>query len=349
MENLTEAEIQLLIALVELEEPIETVNNNFYEFYPKSLEAAGTYFRKFREDWTEAYETLTQKGLIALIDDRHTLTEPGKERARQLRLKHPPIWYWYREYYLKTAKSKAHARYCERLFGRNMCQHGFADMAQVEKLLEVLRLSPDDRVLDLGCGNGMIAEYLSDQTGARFTGIDYIPEAIVQARERTRDKADRLTFLEMDLDDFDFPADSFDAAISIDTLYFVQSKEEIIARLRKIVRPGGRLASFFLGFAREPNSREHMKPAGTSLAKILRNQNLRFTAHDFTLANYEHLRRKHRIVVELEDAFVAEGNGFLYENLLQESEASAKSFDPDTWPSSRFLYHASIEEEKTIS
>jgi len=35
VENLAEAEIQLLIALIELEEPVETPNNNFYEFYPK--------------------------------------------------------------------------------------------------------------------------------------------------------------------------------------------------------------------------------------------------------------------------------------------------------------------------
>lgn len=39
MENLAKAEIQLLIALIEREEPIETPNNNFYEFSPKSLEA----------------------------------------------------------------------------------------------------------------------------------------------------------------------------------------------------------------------------------------------------------------------------------------------------------------------
>ena len=92
MENLTEAEIQLLIALIELEEPVETSNNNFYEFFPKSLEAAATYFREFREDWSRAYGTLSRKGLIASADDSQSLTESGKECARPLRQKRPPTF-----------------------------------------------------------------------------------------------------------------------------------------------------------------------------------------------------------------------------------------------------------------
>ncbi len=44
MHTYTEPEIQLLIALIELSNPIETPNNNFYHFYPHSLEEAAAYF-----------------------------------------------------------------------------------------------------------------------------------------------------------------------------------------------------------------------------------------------------------------------------------------------------------------
>ena len=36
-----------------------------------------------------------------------------------------------------------------------------------------------------GCGDGRIAEYLSDRTGAHMTGLDDISEVIRLARERT--------------------------------------------------------------------------------------------------------------------------------------------------------------------
>jgi hypothetical protein len=46
---------------------------------------------------------------------------------------------WYTRYYVATRDSAAHAALCERVYGRNFAQHGFADMAQLDKLLEVCR------------------------------------------------------------------------------------------------------------------------------------------------------------------------------------------------------------------
>ncbi len=43
-----------------------------------------------------------------------------------------------------------------------MEQHGFAETAQVDHLIQVTGIRPTDRVLDLGCGSGMISEYISD-------------------------------------------------------------------------------------------------------------------------------------------------------------------------------------------
>jgi len=37
----------------------------------------------------------------------------------------------------------------------------------------VLQLDASHHGLDLGCGNGLIAEYVSDRTGAHITGLDY--------------------------------------------------------------------------------------------------------------------------------------------------------------------------------
>jgi len=331
VESFTEAEIQVLISLIELAEPKETPNNNFYTFYPKTLEQAATYFRKFREDWSDAFRILHEQGLVQKTGDGHVLTEAGKVHARQIRGKRPPIWYWYREYYLETTKSKAHARYCERVFGRDLCQHGFADMAQLDKLLEVTDLRDTDRVLDLGCGSGLISEHLSDRTGARVTGIDYVPEGITLARERTRDRRDRLDFIEMDIDALDFSPGTFDAVVSIDTLYFPASLQKTVGKLKEILRHRGQMAIFY--------GSERLLPQNTNLGRALTDNDLSFTAYDFTRENYEHLRRKRKVVEELKDGFAAEGNQFLYENLYAESELGEKPFDPATFPAVRYLYH----------
>jgi cyclopropane fatty-acyl-phospholipid synthase-like methyltransferase len=147
---------------------------------------------------------------------------------------------FYEQFYRATATSAAHAVLCERAYGRNFAQHGFADIEQMDALIRVAGLMPGSRVLELGCGNGSIAEYISDATGARVTGIDYAPTAIAQARERTLEKADRLSFLTCEMSALPFPPASFDAVIAIDTLYFADL-DVMLARLRELLAPAGQI------------------------------------------------------------------------------------------------------------
>ncbi len=58
---LSEAESQVLIVLIELADPIETANNNFYQFYPKSIEEAAAYFRGLRLDWSKLMESCAMR------------------------------------------------------------------------------------------------------------------------------------------------------------------------------------------------------------------------------------------------------------------------------------------------
>ena len=150
---------------------------------------------------------------------------------------------FYERFYAAMNRSRAHAAFCERVFGLNLCQHGFADMAQIDALIRATRLGPGMRALDLGCGNGMIAEYLSDCTGAHVTGLDYIPAAIDQARQRTVAKAGRLAFTVGDINALALPTAAFDVILSIDTLYFADDLALTVGQLQRALRPGGRMAA----------------------------------------------------------------------------------------------------------
>ena len=83
----------------------------------------------------------------------------------------PPMYEWYTQYYAAVASSRANALYCERLAGRNLCQHDFTEMSHLDRIIEVTGMSGGQRVLDMGCGNGFIAEYLSDTSGANVTRV----------------------------------------------------------------------------------------------------------------------------------------------------------------------------------
>ncbi len=195
---------------------------------------------------------------------------------------------FYDAFYAATGHSQAHHLFCEKVFGMDLCQHGFADLDQLDQLVKVTGLGPGMHALDLGCGNGLIAEYLSDKTGAHLTGLDYIPQAIEQARQRTAVKADRLAFMVGDINQLELSPASFDVIISIDSIYFSEDYGKTIADLKKALRPDGQMA-FLYSIGREPwvpveqFSSETIQPDQTPLAKALQANDLAYLTWDLTL------------------------------------------------------------------
>jgi len=117
---------------------------------------------------------------------------------------------FYNEYYSQISKSKAHAVFCEKVYGRNFCQEGMLTRLQLEKLIEVVKDCPCKNIFELGCGNGMLAEYISDVTGADITGVDFSEEAINQANERTFRKKEKTRFVQCNIEDIDSINGNFD-------------------------------------------------------------------------------------------------------------------------------------------
>lgn len=333
---LTEAEIQVLIAVIELDEPKETPNNNFYQFYPASLEQAAMYFRKYREDWTEAYRTLAAREMIYMDGADAQLTQAGRAIAIQWRDERPPIWYWYKEFYADAPVSPAYRKFCETLYGRHLCQQGFSDMRQINTLVAAANLSPSHCVLDLGCGNGMLAEYLSDRTGASVHGIDYIPEAIQQAQERTVSKRHRLTFQLENMDSLNGKPQSFDTVVSMDSLYMPRDLNLTLLRIRDLMVSSGQLFVFHSHFS----SAEVSSAEPIPFAEALSQAGFGFDVTDFSRDTYELMQRKRLLAEEMRERFAAEGRSYLYDHLYMESVDPLTPYNPNTVGHRRYLYHA---------
>jgi demethylmenaquinone methyltransferase / 2-methoxy-6-polyprenyl-1,4-benzoquinol methylase len=96
---------------------------------------------------------------------------------------------------------------------------------------------PGDDVLDACCGTGDLALAAASE-GGRVTGLDFSERML----ERARRKGPELDWVEGDLLALPFPDRSFDAA----TVGFgVRNVEDLgrgISELRRVLRPGGRLA-----------------------------------------------------------------------------------------------------------
>ncbi len=328
MSDFNEAESQALVLLGRFRRNDE----------PATLEAMGKLadekLASFRVDWMEALEKLIDEGFVLRDSGVYSLTETGIAGAAKANQTRPLHLYFYNEFYRRAETSAAHAEFSERVYGANLCQHGMMDMEQLRILLDTLQLGSSNRVIELGCGNGLIAEYVSDQTEARVTGVDLAYDAIERAGRRVAAKADRLRFETGNMNALEFREGSFDTAISIDTLYFVADLGETLRQIKALLAAGGQMGIFYDVWSWEAESQADLEPDNTKLALALSALGLQYSVIDFTAAEAAHWKRKGEILRELRPAFEAEDNMFLYNNRLAECESEL-----GTSPGPRYLYH----------
>jgi SAM-dependent methyltransferase len=122
------------------------------------------------------------------------------------------------------------ATWAERLFARSVLKQ--------QKLREITALLGDTRgldCLDLGSDNGVVSLLLR-RRGGRWHSADLDAAAVGSIRELVGDNVHQLAGPGLP-----FPDDSFDVVVVVDLLEHVEDDGTLVAELRRVLRPGGRL------------------------------------------------------------------------------------------------------------
>lgn len=111
-----------------------------------------------------------------------------------------------------------------------------------EELLERARpIGAADRVLDVGCGTGIVARSLRRRlgAGARVIGVDASPDMIAHARTVAPD----MDWREANAMRLPFDDASFELVVSQQMLQFVPEPAKALQEIRRVLAPGGRLVA----------------------------------------------------------------------------------------------------------
>jgi SAM-dependent methyltransferase len=110
------------------------------------------------------------------------------------------------------------------------------------RAIGLLDLKDGARVLDLGFGGGVALTMLLDR-GAQVTGVDRAAAMVAAATARHRGAiaAGRLTVSEADVTALPMPANSVDAVLTINTIYFWPDLAAALAEITRVLTPHGKL------------------------------------------------------------------------------------------------------------
>ena len=111
----------------------------------------------------------------------------------------------------------------------------------------------DKKVLDVGCGGGILAEALSE-LGANVTGIDASENTIGVAKSHSRSIGSDVIYIQNTIEEFisSHPNEKFDVITCLEMLEHVPSPNEIIKSCSNLLKYDGNI--FFSTINRNPRS-----------------------------------------------------------------------------------------------
>jgi len=135
-----------------------------------------------------------------------------------------------------------------------------------DAMLDAASLTPGERVLDIGCGQGTTTVEAARQTApsGEVLGVDISGPLLQEARRRAREGGvGNVDFVQADAQVYPFGEAAFDAVISRFGVMFFDDHDTAFANFATAVRPGGRLA---IVCPAEPLQSEWIRIAFTAVA-----------------------------------------------------------------------------------
>jgi SAM-dependent methyltransferase len=109
------------------------------------------------------------------------------------------------------------------------------------KLVKFAQVKPGQRVLDVGCGTGVVA-VTAARLGAKVSGLDLTPTLLERARKNADIAGVDVEFIEGDAEALPYPDASFDVVLSQFGHIFAPRPAVALREMLRVLKSGGRIA-----------------------------------------------------------------------------------------------------------
>jgi trans-aconitate 2-methyltransferase len=120
-------------------------------------------------------------------------------------------------------------------------RHSSAQEIWAREMIERLGLRGDERVLDIGCGDGKVTARIAEGVPrGSVLGIDSSEDMVALAERSHPGRVQNLTFARMDARDIRLEQ-KFDLVFSAATLHWVRDHRPVLRGIAAVLAPGGRV------------------------------------------------------------------------------------------------------------
>src|SRR5229473_7663847 len=147
-------------------------------------------------------------------------------------------------------------------YGQDIGQHSWVTAEELLGDIPKLKLSPESRLLDLGCGPAGPLTYIVAQTKCQAVGLDVSANAIAAARARAASLrlSEQIILQQADLNESLPSADArFHAVVSIDVILHLRDRAAIFEEVARVLAPAGRFLFTDAGVITGPVSSEEIQ------------------------------------------------------------------------------------------
>ena len=112
---------------------------------------------------------------------------------------------------------------------------------QYKCIINNLNCSIDDKILDIGFGNGYLINNLAKKNKCNFYGIEISDDMIKAASKRNFKSIQegKVSFVKGSVENIPFDDNFFDKIYTVNTVYFWRDLNKSLQEVKRVLKPGG--------------------------------------------------------------------------------------------------------------